>query len=100
MRSAGALDLQTEFVRDHGDEFRVGRLATGVVDGVSKVGIQGIQIAPIPSDFNRVADGALHSGGSRLKFFRHRDVYKRQVVNSAFSGGNSIQLLRKIFFFF
>ena len=40
--------LELEAVGDHGDEFRIGGLALGGVDGVAEVALQGLQIAPVP----------------------------------------------------
>ena len=69
-----SFELELQLVRDEGDEFRVGGLALGIADGVAEEALQGVQIAPVPGDFNGVANGPLHSGRSCLEGFRHLGV--------------------------
>ena len=69
MRRLGTLELKLELVRNQGDEFRIGGLALGVADGVAEEPLQSVQIAPIPGDFNGVADGPLHPAGCGAKVF-------------------------------
>ena len=54
-------------VGDHRDKLAVGRLAAAVLDGVAEVGIEHLDVAPVPRDLNRMADGAFDAGRSRLK---------------------------------
>src|SRR5699024_9702118 len=61
--SRTALELELEIVRDHGDEFRVGRFAAGVADGVAEEGVEHIDISAVPGDLDGVADGALDPAG-------------------------------------
>ena len=49
------LALQLQPVSDHGDELRIGWLALGGIHRVSKVLLQGFQVAPIPCYLNGVA---------------------------------------------
>lgn len=58
------LALQLQPVSDHGDELRIGWLALGGIHRVSKVLLQGFQVAPIPCYLNGVANGPLHPAGS------------------------------------
>ena len=48
--------LQNEPVTDHRNEFTIGGLALGVGDGVAKVLLQGLQVAPVPGHLDGVAD--------------------------------------------
>ena len=54
--------LQSQLIRDHRDEFAVGGLAATALDRVAEVGIEHLDVASIPCDLDRVADGTLHSG--------------------------------------
>ena len=53
--------MEAKTVADHSDKFRVGRLAAGIVDGITKIGVQNIHVATVPSNLNCVADGAFHA---------------------------------------
>ena len=59
----GALELKLQFVRNQGDELRIGGLALGVADGVAEKPLQGVQISPIPGHFDGMADGPFHPAG-------------------------------------
>ena len=63
-----------QLVRNQGDELRVGGLSFGVAHRIAEEALQGIQISPIPGDFNGVANGPLHSAGGGLEGFRHLGV--------------------------
>ena len=63
MGRLGALELKLELVRNEGDEFRIGGLALGIADGVAEESLQGVQIPPVPGDFNGMADGSFHPAG-------------------------------------
>ena len=62
LRRFRALELQLEFVRNEGDELRIGGLALGVAHRVAKEALQGIQISSIPGNLNGMADGPLYPG--------------------------------------
>ena len=64
-----AFQAQADAVGDHGDEFTVGRLAAGIVDSVAKEGIQHINIASVPCNFDGVANRAFNAAGSRIICF-------------------------------
>ena len=56
------LHLQSQLIRDHRDEFAVGRLAAAPLDGVAEIAVQHLDVASVPRDLDRVADRTLHSG--------------------------------------
>ena len=72
--------LQTQFIGNHGDELAVRGLAPRIVNGITEIRIQNIHITAIPSDFDRMANGAFHTGArglvllchTRIKLFCHR----------------------------
>ena len=66
--------MQAQFIGDHGDELAVGGLAPGVVDGIAEVGVQHVHVAPVPSHFNGMADGAFHPGTGGVILFGHIGV--------------------------
>ena len=47
--------LQLQPVGDHGDELGVGGFALGIADGEAEVFLQGVQVTPVPGDFDGVA---------------------------------------------
>ena len=55
--------IQPHLVGDHRNELRVGGLAPEVMDGVAKVAVEGVHIAPVPRHLDGVADGTLHPAG-------------------------------------
>ena len=63
-----------QLVRDQGDELRIGGLALGVGNRVAEEAVQGVQVAPVPGDFNGVADGPLHPTGGSAEGFRHLGI--------------------------
>lgn len=63
-----------QLVRNEGDELRIGGLALGVTHCVTEEALQGVQIAPIPGDFDGVADGPFHSGWGGAEGFGHLGV--------------------------
>lgn len=67
LRRLGGFELELQFVSNQGDELRIRRLALGVAHRVAKEALQGVEIAPVPGDFNSMADGSLHSrrGGAK-----------------------------------
>ena len=68
-KSAHSLPLiQPHLVRNHCDELRVGGLAAQIVDGVTKVAVEGVHITPVPCHLDGVADGALHPAGGGAVF--------------------------------
>ena len=70
----GALELKLQFVRDEGDELRIGGLALGIGHGVAEEPLERIQIAPVPGDFDGVADGPLHPAGGGAEVLGHLGV--------------------------
>ena len=63
-----------EFVRDQGDELRIGGLSLGVRNGVAEEPLEGIQIPSVPGYLNGVADGPLHSGWGGLEGLCHLGI--------------------------
>ena len=63
-----------QLVRNQGDELRIGGLALGVGYCIAKEFLQGVQVAPIPGDFNGVADGPFHSAGRGAEVLSHLGV--------------------------
>ena len=51
------MDLNAQFVGNHSDEFTVGGLSAAVLNGIAEIGVEHINIASVPGDFDRVADG-------------------------------------------
>lgn len=70
----GGFELQLQLVRNQGDELRIGGLALGVGYRIAEEALEGVQIAPIPGDFNGVADGPLHSGRRGLEGLGHLGI--------------------------
>ena len=66
--------MKLQLIRDKSDKFGIGRFSLGVADGIAKESLQGVQIAPVPGDFDGVADGPLHSGRGGLEGFCHLGV--------------------------
>ena len=63
-----------QFIRNQGDELRIGGLAFGVGYRIAEEALEGIQIAPVPGDLNGMADGPLHSGWGGAEGFGHLGV--------------------------
>ena len=70
----GALKLKLEPVRDQSDELRIGGFPLGIGHCVAKEFLQGVQVAPVPRDFNGVADGPLHPGWGGLEGLGHLGI--------------------------
>ena len=66
--------LQAEIVCDHGDEFRIGGLPAGILNGVAEKAVQHVQIAPIPSHLDSMANGTLHAGGGSAVMLGNRGI--------------------------
>ena len=66
--------FEAEIICNHGDKFAVGRLAPIVLNGVSEVGIEGVNISSVPSYFDCMANRPLYSGGGGGVFFRNGGV--------------------------
>ena len=60
--------IQPHLIRNHCNELAVGGFSAQVVDGVAKVAVEGVHIAPVPCHFDGVADGALHPAGGGAVF--------------------------------
>ena len=74
LRRLGTLELKLEFVRNQGDELRIGGLSLGIGHCVAKEFLQGVQVAPIPGNLNGVADGSLHSGRRGAEVFGYLGI--------------------------
>ena len=57
-----ALELKLELVRNQGDELGVCGLSLGVAHSVAEEALQSVQIAPVPGNFDGVANGPLLIG--------------------------------------
>ena len=55
------LILEPEVVCDHRDKFGIGRLTACILNGIPKVGIEGIHVTSVPCHLNGVADGTLYA---------------------------------------
>ena len=69
-----SLKLKLELVRNQGDELRIGGLSFGVGYRVAEEPLQGVQVAPVPGDFDGVANGTLHPAGGGAEVFGHLRV--------------------------
>ena len=72
--SARRLHADSQLVGNHGDKFRIGRLSSGVVYGVSEIGIEYLDIASVPRNFDGVTDCSLHARGGGIKLLRHAGI--------------------------
>ena len=61
--------LQLELARDQGEELRIGGLALGIGHCIAEEPLQGVQVAPVPGNFNDVTDGPLHPAGGGAEGF-------------------------------
>lgn len=59
----GTFQLQLELVGNERDELGVRGLTLGVRHGVAEETLQSVQIAPVPGNFDGVADGPFHPAG-------------------------------------
>lgn len=60
MTDGASAILQPQLVCQQGNEFGIGGLALAVIHGIAEERVDRIQIAPIPCDFDRVANGTFH----------------------------------------
>ena len=60
LRRLGGLELQLKPVRNEGNELTIGGLPLGVAHGIAEEALQGVQIPPVPGDFDGVADGPFY----------------------------------------
>ena len=51
------LILEPQIIRDHRNEFGIRGLSAVVLNGITKVRVQRIHVAAVPSDLDGVADG-------------------------------------------
>ena len=63
-----------QFVSNKGNKFRIRGFSLGIADGIAEKSLQGIQVTPIPSHFDGMADGTLHSGRRGLEGFCHLGI--------------------------
>ena len=66
--------FQSQIIRNHSNKLAIRGLSTIILNGVPKVGVEGIHVAPIPGHLDGVADGALHTGGGGGVLLGHRGV--------------------------
>ena len=67
-------ELEGQFISDKSDEFRIRGFSLGIGNRIPKEPLKGVQIAPIPGDFNGVADGPLHTAGGGLEGLCHLGI--------------------------
>ena len=60
LRRLGRLQLELQAVRDQSYELTVCGLPLGVAHGIAEEALQGVQISPVPGDFDGVADGPFY----------------------------------------
>ncbi len=58
---SGHFKRQAKLIAEHSDKLTVGRLSAGIMDGIAKISVERIYIAPVPRNLNGMADGPLHS---------------------------------------
>ena len=94
--SVGIFQFQPQLIGDHGNKFRVGRLPSAVVDGVAKIGVKGIHIAPIPSHLNgmTMARSTREEVVSNLTATDGYNCLVTELMMSGFSTANMIDSLR------
>lgn len=61
-------------IRYQRDELTIGGLALGIAHGIAEEALQRIQVAPVPGDFNSVANGPLHPAGGGLEGLGHLGI--------------------------
>ena len=66
--------LESEIVSYHSDKLAIRGLTSVILNGVSKVRIEGIHVAPIPSDLNCVSDCSLDTARGGLVFLCHGGI--------------------------
>ncbi len=57
------LELQTKTIGNHCDKFGVCRLSARIVNGVSEIRVQNVNVASIPSNLNGVANSSFNTRG-------------------------------------
>ena len=68
------LQLEGQFICDKGDELTIRGFSLGIADGIAEKSLERIQVASIPSYFDGMADGTLHTAGGGLESFCHLGV--------------------------
>ena len=68
------LILESEIISDHCDELRIRRLSSTLLDGVAEVGVERIDVASVPCNFDGVSDRTLHAARSGGILFGNRRV--------------------------
>lgn len=74
MGGLGTLELKLELVRNKCDELTIGGLPLGIAHRIAKEALQGVQITPVPGDFDSVANGPFYPGRRGLEGFGHLGV--------------------------
>ena len=65
----GALELQLQPICNQGNKLTVCGLPFGIADGIAKEALQGVQVSPVPGDFDGVANGPLYPAWGGLEGF-------------------------------
>jgi len=68
------LIFKSQIIRNHGDKLAIRGLSSVILNGVSKVRIEGIHVAPIPSDLNCVSDCSLDTARGGPVFLCHGGI--------------------------
>ena len=69
-----SLELKLQFVRNQGDELRIGGLAFCIGHGVTEEALEGIQIASVPGDLDGVTDSTFDTGWGGAEGFGYLGV--------------------------
>ena len=67
--------FQSEIIGYHRDKLAVRGLASVVLNGIAEVGIEGIHVASVPRDLDRVTDGTLDAACGGLISAKNLLVY-------------------------
>ena len=68
------LILQPQIISNHCNKFAIRGFTAVVLDGVAEVGVEGIDVAPVPRDLDGVTDGTLDAACGGLIFLCDRGV--------------------------
>ena len=68
------LQLKLQFVSNQGNKFRIRGFSLGIADGIAEKSLQSVQVTSVPSHFDGVPDGSLHSGRCGLEGLCHLGV--------------------------
>ena len=68
------LIFEAEIIRDHRNKLAIRGLSSIILNGISKITVQRIHVAPIPRDLDGVADGSFDSRRCGLVFLGNGGV--------------------------